>query len=90
MSFELSVSSTYKGEYGTHKREDSPILKTEELPTILSEDLETIAFIGYISRSFPDFKPSEEDVKNFLDEAVSQGFDKKEAGRIIYAWNEKQ
>jgi len=70
-------------------RKDTPILTSEEIPTLLSEDLSTMSIIGYISRSFADFKPSEEDIKKHLDNAIGQGFDKHYAQEIINAWNEK-
>ncbi len=70
------------------KRKDTPILETEEVPTLLSENIATISVVGYISRSFPDFKPSEADIKRHLDEAVRQGFDKSAAQQILKAWNE--
>ena len=70
------------------KRKDRPILETEEVPTLLSEDFATISAVGYISRNFPGFKPSEADIKNHLDEAVRQGFDKRTAQNILKAWNE--
>jgi len=69
------------------KRKDTPILETEEVPTLLSENFATISVVGYISRSFPDFKPSEADIKRHLDEAVRQGFDKSSAQKILKAWN---
>lgn len=69
------------------KRKDTPILETEEVPTLLSEIFATISAVGYISRKFPDFKPSEADIKKHLDEAVRQGFDKGTAHKILKAWN---
>jgi hypothetical protein len=70
------------------KRKDTPILETEEVPTLFSENFATISAVGYISRNFPDFKPSEADIKKHLDEAVRQGFDKGMAQNILKAWNE--
>jgi hypothetical protein len=70
------------------KRKDTPILETEEVPTLLSEDFATISAVGYISRNFPSFKPSEADIRKHLDEAVRQGFDKGTAQNILKAWNE--
>ncbi|MGA2318678.1 MAG: hypothetical protein ABSG71_20215 [Thermodesulfobacteriota bacterium] len=71
-----------------HKRKDTPILESEEVPTLLSEDLPTISVVGLVSRSFPNFKPSTEDIRKCLDEAILQGFDKEYAQQIINAWNE--
>lgn len=70
-------------------RQDSPILKEEELPTLLSEDLETIAFEGYKSKAFaPDYKPKENDIRDYLQKAVSDGFSKERADELIDAWIE--
>ena len=68
-------------------RPDTPIVKTEELPALLSEDLETIRTVGLISRSFPNFKPNGDDVKKYLDEAVKRGLDGEYAREVIEAWN---
>ena len=68
-------------------RKDTPILQSEEVPTLLSEDLATISVVGLLSRSFPNFKPSTEDIEKHLDVAVRQGFDKEYAQQIINAWN---
>jgi hypothetical protein len=70
------------------KRQDTPILPNEEIPTLLCESFETIATLGFISRSFPDFKPSGSDIINYLETAVKQGFSKDEAQNLISAWNE--
>lgn len=69
------------------KRKDTPILPGEEVPTLLSEDFATISVIGFMSRSFPGFKPREADIRKHLDEAVQQGFSKKQALNLITAWN---
>jgi len=69
------------------KRKDTPILESEEVPTLLSEDLDTISVVGLASRSFPNFRPSTADIKRHLDEAIRQGFDKEYAQQIINAWN---
>lgn len=70
-------------------RNDSPILNGEEIPTLLSEDLHTIALGGYISRSCdPDFRPNENDIKTHLEKALSMGFSKDRADQILTAWNE--
>jgi hypothetical protein len=70
-------------------RKDSPILKEEEIPALLSEDLGIISLAGYMSRSFaPNYRPNETDIKNHLEQAVSAGFSKERAEQIISAWNE--
>jgi hypothetical protein len=70
-------------------RKNSPIHKDEEIPTLLSEDLETIALEGYKSRAFaPDYKPNETDIKKYLENAVTIGFSQESAEEIISAWNE--
>jgi hypothetical protein len=72
-------------------RKDSPILKDDEIPTLLSEDLQTIALAGYISRSCdPDFRPNEMDIKTYLGKTVELGFSQDRANQIIKAWNEKK
>ncbi len=72
------------------KRKNTPILEGEKVPTLLSEDFETISVIGYISRSFPDFKPSDADIIKHLEKAVRQGFDKGTEQQILNAWNERE
>jgi len=72
------------------KRRDTPILENEQVPTLLSEDFATISIIGYVSRRFPDFKPSDSDVRMFVEKAVRHGFDEGTAQRILDAWNEMQ
>lgn len=72
------------------KRKDTPILQSEEVPVLLSEDFATIAVIGFTSRSFPDFKPCEADIRKHLDAAVRQGLKKKQAQELIDAWNKMQ
>ena len=65
-------------------------MKSEEIPTLLSEDLATISFEGYRSRAFaPNYRPNEVDIRNHLDIAIKQGFSKDRAAKIIAAWNEK-
>lgn len=40
-------------------RKNSPILKEEEIPALLSEDLNTISLEGYKSRAFaPNYRPN--------------------------------
>ena len=71
-------------------RKDTPILSGEEVPALLSESLETISFIGQVSRSFPDFRPNTEDVEVNLDAAVKEGFDRKQAAELLAAWNQTE
>lgn len=72
------------------KRPDTPILKDEALPALLSEDIETIETIGFVSRSFPNFKPDANDVKKCLDEAIRNGLDTEYAKEVIEAWNSQE
>jgi hypothetical protein len=84
----ISLSRVQKNPYMAQtKREDPPILREEELSTLLSEDLATISVMGLWSRSFPDFKPSELDARKHLDAAIGQGFSKERAREIMDAWN---
>jgi hypothetical protein len=69
------------------KRSDTPILETEELPTLLSEDMETIRTVGFASREFPDFRPNGRDVEQYLKESMNKGFDANRANEILEAWN---
>lgn len=85
-SLSIAIRSPYLAQL---TRNDSPILKEEELPTLLSEDLETIAFEGYKSRAFaPDYKPNEADIKACLEKAVSEGFSKERSDELIDVWVE--
>ena len=86
-----SLSYTQRISYiAQSSRKNSPILKGEEIPALLSEDLETISFVGYMSRTFgPDSKPNEVDIRGNLEKALAQGFSKERASQIIAAWNEK-
>lgn len=69
-------------------RKDSPILKEEEIPALLSEDYETISFNGFLSRvNAPNYRPNESDIQIHIDKAVAQGFSKDRAANIISAWN---
>jgi len=68
-------------------RKDTPMLPEEEIPSILSEDFETISFFGFLSRKFPRFKPCESDIKEHLDAAIKQGFDRERAKALLTAWN---
>jgi hypothetical protein len=72
------------------KRKDTPILVEEQVPTLLSEDFETIAVIGLASRSFANFKPSEADIRKHLEAATRQGFPKERAQAIMNAWHHNQ
>lgn len=72
-------------------RKDSPILKEEQIPALLSEDLVTIAGQGIVSRGFgPGYRPNESDIRSHIEKAVSQGFSKERAAQIIAAWNERK
>lgn len=85
----ISLSMTHRIPFIAQlKKKDTPIIQSEQVPTLLSEDLATIAVIGFMSRSFPDFKPCEVDVRKHLDAAVQQGFNKEQAQNLINAWNE--
>ncbi len=67
---------------------DTPILKNEELASLLSEDTETIKFAGNISRTFsPNFRPNSEDVQKLLNKAVKDGLDKEYAKKVISLFN---
>lgn len=72
------------------RRKDTPILESEEVAALLSEDLSAISVIGFVSRSFPDFKPCESDIKRHLDAAIGLGFSKDRAREIMDAWNQNQ
>jgi hypothetical protein len=70
-------------------RKDSPIRKEEEIPTLLTEDSETISFEGYKSNAFgPDYRPNEAAIRTHLEKAVDEGFSKERAAQIADAWNE--
>jgi hypothetical protein len=72
------------------KRKDSPVLEGEHIATLLSESLEIIALIGYSSRFWPDFKPTREEIKIHLNEAVQNGFKKTQAQKLLDAWDGNQ
>jgi hypothetical protein len=70
-------------------RKDSRIRKDEEIPTLLTEDSDTISFVGYQSIAFgPHYRPNEADIRSHLEHAVNEGFSKERAARILDAWNE--
>ena len=70
-------------------RKDSPILKEEEIPALLSEDLGVISLAGYVSRAFaPNYRPNETDIRSHLEKAVIDGFSEERAAQILSAWNE--
>ena len=69
------------------KRSDNPILETEELPSLLSEDMATIRTVGFVSREFPDFRPNGRDVEQYLKESINNGFDANRANEILEAWH---
>ena len=69
-------------------RKDSPILREEEIPALLSEDLDTISFAGFMSRAFgPDFRPNGTDIESHLERAAIEGFSRERAARIMTEWN---
>jgi len=69
------------------KRKDCPILSKEEVPSLLSEDDSTIAYVGFLSRSFADFRPNESDIRMQIDKAMKEGFSRNDAQRLIEVWN---
>ncbi len=67
-------------------RKDTPILKSEELAALLSEDMETIKVAGFYSRSFPGYRPNSEDVDELLAQAIRDGLDMQYARKIADAF----
>jgi hypothetical protein len=62
-------------------RKDSPILAEEEVPALLSEDLATISFQGFVSAAFgPGFRPGDSDIRSHLNQAIARG--SAENGRL--------
>jgi hypothetical protein len=86
-----SLSGVARNPYmAQRKRKDTPIIKEEEVPALLSEDLETISGLGYMSRALaPNFRPNEADITSHLEKAVSNGFSKERAAQIIAAWKKQ-
>ncbi len=86
-----SLSATQRIPYFAQAgMKDTPILKNEELASLLSEDTETIKVAGLMSRSFsPNYRPNSEDVQKLLDEAVKNGLDTEYAKEVANAFNEK-
>jgi hypothetical protein len=86
-----SLSATQRIPYFAQAgMKDSPILKNEELASLLSEDMETIKVAGFMSRSFsPNYRPNSEDVQKLLDEAIKNGLDSEYAKEVTNAFNEK-
>jgi hypothetical protein len=58
------------------------VLPEEQIPTLLSEDLGTISFVG-TSVALPGFRPTEQDIKAHLDVAMRQGFDRARAEELL-------
>ncbi len=83
-------------------REDSPILRDELVPTLLSEDDKYIVNAAVTCKKFgidelaedddsrkrPDRLPSTNDIKLVLKDALMEGFSQARADRIMEAWNE--
>jgi hypothetical protein len=98
LALSSSIRASYRAQY---VRDDSPILKEEFIPTLLSEDLMYISGAAIRCKRFgfddlPENKerhnrlemPSSADIKLILNNAIKEGFSKKRAGRIMEAWNE--
>ena len=62
---------------------DSPILESEQTAALLSEDLETIKFMGVLNKSIK----CNEDVQRCIDDGIKNGLDKDYAKKILKAWN---
>lgn len=82
-----SLSATKRIPYVAQAgRKDTPILKSEELAALLSEDMETIKVAGLLSRSFPGYRPNSEDVEELLNKAIRDGLDMQYAKEITDAF----
>jgi chemotaxis regulatin CheY-phosphate phosphatase CheZ len=63
------------------------IPENEIVPSLLAENLDSIAAMGVVSRALgKDFTPSDADIRVALDNAVEYGFSKQRAGKILAAW----
>jgi anthranilate/para-aminobenzoate synthase component I len=73
-------------------RKDSPILKGEIIPALLSENLEIISLEGCLRRYYKsDPVLNEVNIKDHLEKAVTRGsISKDRADQIITAWSENQ
>lgn len=67
-------------------RKDTPILESEQLAALLSEDTGTIEVAGLLSRSFPRYRPNSDDVNELLDKAVRDGLDMQYAKEVAAAF----
>lgn len=86
-----SLSSTNRIPYFAQTaRKDSPILKSEELASLLSEDLETIKVAGLFSRSFPDYRPNVDDVNEALLKAIRSGLDEQYAKEVAEVFKKSE
>lgn len=86
-SYFAQVSMYYPDDYsGSRRRKDTPILESEQLAALLSEDMGTIAVAGLLSRSFPRYRPNSDDVNELLDKAVRDGLDMQYAKEVADAF----
>lgn len=69
-------------------RSDSPILKDEQAPSLLSEDMETIKAMGLISRKLPGLHPNEREIIECLEKAKNEGLKTDYTQKAINAWHE--
>lgn len=68
------------------KRKDTPILPTEEIATILSEDIDMVNLISQYTHAF-EIAPSDKEIDSYLENAIRTGFDKKTALKLSEAWH---
>jgi len=68
-------------------RKDSPILKDEQIPTLLSEDMQTIQDMGNIFSRMDTMRPNRVDIEVFLANAVADGYSKVKADKFLKAWD---